>query len=67
MVTTEKSRQGTRRRACHLCDGHGRVTMGWPENVSWDENASPCSPCAGRGWVADARSAARTSRRRIRP
>jgi hypothetical protein len=43
MVTTEKYRQGAPRRACPYCDGHGQVTMGWPENVSWDENASPCS------------------------
>ena len=54
MVTTEWYRQGARRRACSWCDGHGRVTMGWPENVSWDANASPCSRCGARGWVADA-------------
>jgi DnaJ-class molecular chaperone len=66
MVTTERFRQGAGRRACSWCDGHGRLTMGWPENVSWDENAYPCSPCGGRGWVADARRAPRASRRRQR-
>jgi hypothetical protein len=43
MLTTEWYRQGAPRRACPYCDGHGQVTMGWPENVSWDEDASPCS------------------------
>jgi hypothetical protein len=66
MVTTERFRQGAGRRACSWCDGHGRLTMGWPENVSWDENASPCSPCGGRGWVAAARTAPRASRCRQR-
>ena len=67
MVTTVWYRQGALRRTCSWCDGHGRMTMGWPENVSWDENAYPCSHCGGRGWVADARTVPRTSRRRIRP
>jgi DnaJ-class molecular chaperone len=60
MVTAEWYRQGAAQHACPCCGGHGRVTMGWPENVSWDENASPCSPCGGRGWVTDARTAPRT-------
>ena len=43
MATTEWYRPGAPRRPCPVCDGHGQVTMGWPENVSWDANASPCS------------------------
>ena len=64
MVTIEKYRQGAPRRACPYCDGHDQVTMGWPENVSWDANAYPCFHCRVRGWVADASTAPRASWRR---
>jgi len=67
MATTEWYQQGAGRRACNHCDEYGRVTMGWPDNLFWDENASPCSHCGARGWVADARTAPRASRRRRRP
>jgi DnaJ-class molecular chaperone len=63
MAATGWYQRGARRRACNYCDGYGQVTMGWPDNLFWDENASPCAPCGGRGWVADAR----TARRRRRP
>ena len=43
MLTTAWYRQGARQRACTYCGGHGQVTLGWPESVSWDENAYPCS------------------------
>ena len=43
MATTEWYRPGAPRRACPYCDGCGQLTMGWPEEVSWDANASPCS------------------------
>jgi hypothetical protein len=42
-VTTAGRGQGAPRRACPYCDGYGQVTMGWPENVCWNENAYPCS------------------------
>jgi hypothetical protein len=67
MATTGWYQQGAGRRACNHCDGYGRVTMGWPDNLFWDENASPCSHCAARGWVADGRTAPGASRRRPAP
>jgi hypothetical protein len=42
-VSTTERGPGAPRRACPYCDGHGQVTTGWPENVSWNENAYPCS------------------------
>jgi hypothetical protein len=63
-VTATGRGQGVRRRDCTYCDGCGQATMGWPDNLFWEEHASPCG---ARGWIADARTAPGASRRRRRP
>src|SRR5207248_1298762 len=66
-VTTPGRGQGALRRACPCCSGDGWMTLGWPDNVSWDDSPWICSCCAGRGWVEDDRTVHRHSGRRMGP